>query len=389
MRKIGYVPALDGMRGVAVIAVLAYHFFKLPGGLYGVDAFFVLSGFLITTLLLEERAATGTISLNAFYRRRARRLLPAVLTLLALTLLLAADAFLLGNRATGRLLAEGAAVCLFYCANIWRMLGHSLPVQLAPLWSLAQEEQFYLVWPPLFVLFFRGRTFRLGVVLMTAAIAVIGWRFALVMRGGASGRIYFGPDTRADGLLIGSSVAAFRFAGIRLRTMARVCRGRIVVPASLLGFVALVSTVHGQSAFGEAFGFAIADGLAVALLLGSVESGGRLLSWRPIAWTGRISYGIYVWQASTVLFFGDPFARALASVVGGYGSTRCIERPFRRGSHERGGRPVALPAKGRATSKLPVLVRPRTSMSPFKSSSKPLTGGLFELLHVRVARSRP
>jgi peptidoglycan/LPS O-acetylase OafA/YrhL len=322
----------------------------------------VLSGFLITTLLLEERAATGTVSLRAFYRRRARRLFPAVLALLALTLLLGADAFLLGNRATGRLLVEGAAVCLFYCANIWRMLGHSLPVQLAPLWSLAQEEQFYLVWPPLFVLLFRGRALRLGAVLMAAAIAVIGWRFALVMRGGARAGSTSARDTRADGLLIGSSVAAFRFAGIRLRTRARAFQGRLVVLASLLGFVALVSAVHGQSAFGEGFGFAIADGLALALLLGSLEAGGQLLSWRPIAWTGRISYGIYVWQASTVLFLGDPLARVLAAVVGGYGSTRWIERPFRRGSRERGGRRFArtmTPAAG-GFGAVPTLAAGRT-----------------------------
>jgi peptidoglycan/LPS O-acetylase OafA/YrhL len=334
-RRIGHVPALDGMRGVAVLAVVAFHFFNLPGGLYGVDLFFVLSGFLITTLLLEERRATGTVSLRAFYRRRAQRLLPAVSALLTLTLLLATDAFLLGDRAMGRLLVEGAAVCLFYGANIWRMLGHSLPVQLAPLWSLAQEEQFYVVWPPLFVLLFRGRALRLGVVLLAAALAVIGWRFALVLRGGASARIYFGPDTRADGLLLGSSVAAFRFAGIRLRPTARALQGRFVVSAGLVGFVALISTVRGQSAFGEGLGFAVADGLAVVLLLGSLASGGQVLSWSPIAWIGRISYGIYVWQASTVLFFGHPLARALAAVMGGYGSTRWIERPFRRGFRER------------------------------------------------------
>ncbi|HJU37756.1 MAG TPA: acyltransferase [Gaiellaceae bacterium] len=148
-RRLGYVPALDGIRGLAILLVVAYHFLGLPGGFYGVDLFFVLSGFLITTLLLEERAATGRVSLRAFYLRRARRLLPALGAVLAFTCLLAALAFATGEHGSGRRLAEGVAVCLFYSANVFRMLGHALPLNLTPMWSLAEEEQLGAVLPRL------------------------------------------------------------------------------------------------------------------------------------------------------------------------------------------------------------------------------------------------
>ena len=161
---------------MAILLVLAYHFLGLPGGFYGVDLFFVLSGFLITNLLLDERARTGRISFTGFYARRARRLLPALLAVLGVACFMAVVPPAGSGPGFGRLLLEGVVVCLLYVANIFRMLGHLLPINLTPMWSLAEEEQFYFVWPVLFVLLSRRLSAgRLAAVLVAAAIAVTAW----------------------------------------------------------------------------------------------------------------------------------------------------------------------------------------------------------------------
>jgi peptidoglycan/LPS O-acetylase OafA/YrhL len=140
---------------MAILLVLAYHFLGLSGGFYGVDLFFVLSGFLITTLLLDERVKSGHVSFRRFYIRRARRLLPALLAVLAVACFMALVPPRGSAPGFGRFSLEGAAVCLLYAANIFRMLGHLLPINLTPMWSLAEEEQFYFIWPALFVLLSR------------------------------------------------------------------------------------------------------------------------------------------------------------------------------------------------------------------------------------------
>ena len=149
-RRLGHVPALDGLRGLAILLVIGGHYFLMPrgGGGTGVGLFFVLSGFLITTLLLEEHAATGRIRLGAFYVRRARRLLPGLALLLA--------SYLVGAIVEGRARVALRAIAAggFYTANIaqayWPHLMGREPI--GPLWSLAEEEQFYLVWPALLIL---------------------------------------------------------------------------------------------------------------------------------------------------------------------------------------------------------------------------------------------
>src|SRR5438876_1035916 len=145
MRRLGYVPALNGLRGLAIAAVCGVHFFGLAGGFLGVDVFFVLSGFLITTLLLEERDRHGAIDVVAFYRRRVRRLLPA-LAFLVLTAV--AFEFVVGG--FGRA-GETAALGLYSANFVRAFTAVNVPRPVGPLWSLAQEEQFYLVWPFLLV----------------------------------------------------------------------------------------------------------------------------------------------------------------------------------------------------------------------------------------------
>src|SRR3954469_19950995 len=221
-----HLPALDGVRGVAVAGVLAFHggVAALRGGFLGVDAFFVLSGYLITALLLGEERATGRIRLTGFWARRARRLLPALLVLLAAVL--AVSRFLLPPDELPALRGDALAA-LLYVAN-WRLLHRgggyfaetAAPSPLQHTWSLAIEEQFYLVWPLLLVALLglvRGRDPRtrravvLGTCLAGAAASVAT---TVLLRGHVDpDRLYYGTDTRAAALLVGAGLAALLSGG--------------------------------------------------------------------------------------------------------------------------------------------------------------------------------
>jgi peptidoglycan/LPS O-acetylase OafA/YrhL len=327
--KLGHVPALDGLRGVAIAAVLGFHFLHLPGGFFGVDLFFVLSGFLITTLLLEEHAVSGYISFRRFYGRRARRLLPALSVVLVLSLLLAAAMFAVGNAASSRFELEGIAACAFYVANLFPMLGHGLPQQLTPMWSLAQEEQFYFVWPALFAFCFRGRPKRLAVALLLIGVAIVVWRAVLVAHGTSPARVYYGPDAHFDGLVFGAALAAARFAGLPTE-LSRFGPAKAAGPVALIGFVASVSLFHDGTSMAYALGFPAVEAAAVALIVAAVDGAAPLLSWGPVVWLGSISYGVYVWMGMVMLFFGLGPVQMLIAVCAGWASTQWIERPFRR-----------------------------------------------------------
>ncbi|HET9492773.1 MAG TPA: acyltransferase, partial [Chloroflexia bacterium] len=220
--RLPYLPGLDGLRAVAVIAVLLYHA-GLPlfaGGFLGVEVFFVISGFLITSLLLAEWNANGRIDLPAFWLRRARRLLPAVYTLVVVVLVVAV-VFL--PEEVSMLRGDGAAAftyvtnwyLIFNERSYFEAMGR--PSMLLHLWSLAVEEQFYLVWPPVLALLlrFRRRGAILAVVLAGAAASSL--LMALLYSPEADpSRVYYGTDTRATGLLIGAALA-FVWSPWRLR----------------------------------------------------------------------------------------------------------------------------------------------------------------------------
>ena len=211
--------SLDGVRGLAIVGVVAYHLGGLPGGWLGVDVFFVLSGFLITTLLLDEHARTGQLRLVAFWGRRARRLLPAVLALLAV---LSIYTWLGGAGIVGAQLRQPAIATLFYFAN-WSQIvsGHGYfthfqaPSPLQHTWSLAIEEQYYLVWPVLLSAMlalhlrtaarWRGARWELGTAPTMAVLAVASatWMGVAAHLFGAN-RAYLGTDTRAWELLVGA-----------------------------------------------------------------------------------------------------------------------------------------------------------------------------------------
>jgi len=322
--RLGQVPALDGLRAVAILLVLGLHDFGFPpGGAVGVDLFFVLSGFLITTLLLEERLDTGAVRICAFYARRARRLLPALAVLLAV--------YLVATAASGDAHLIPVAAGAFYFGNIIEATGHSLS-GLGRLWSLAEEEQFYLVWPLLLLLCARSRRMVAWIAVLGLALAV---NRAVLLVGGATGnRIYYGPDTHADGLVIGAALAAARLRwGWRFGEWAGKLGLGALVLGAVLGWNYRWWALWGQPMFE----------IAVALLIGAAISETALsrgLGSRFLVWIGARSYSLYLWSgtvlAGTVFLFGHSYlTRAVALVatfIAASLSYRFVEQPFRRRS---------------------------------------------------------
>ena len=317
-QPLGYVRALDGIRGVAIAAVLADHFLGLPGGGYGVDLFFVLSGFLITTLLLEEHDE-GAISLRRFYTRRARRLLPAVGALL----LCVGIVFSVEPVRDIKLLLAGG----LYFSNIARVIDPAL-LQASPLghlWSLATEEQFYVLWPPVLIILLRRRA-RIVRGLLLLFVTLVGYRLLIATLGGGADRIWFAPDTHADGLVLGCLIAFLRRRGL-------------VVPP-WCGYLALgafaglcLTAAPGPS---EPYLLPAVEAAAAGAILAA--PGMRALAFAPLVWLGMISYSVYLWQQPVHALGQSPFVLPLAILLG-WLSYGFVERPFRR---RRSG--VLLPA---------------------------------------------
>ena len=345
--RLGYRPALDGLRGVFILLVLGFHL-NLPwlrGGFLGVDGFFVLSGFLITTLLLTEWRAAGALRLRAFYLRRALRLLPALYVLL---LLYAAGTalFLTGERAHNNWVGIGAA--FVYVSN-WVVAFDPQRNLLAlgmlfVTWSLAIEEQFYLIWPPLLrVLLRRQVSYRRlmgGVLLLILATA--GWRAGLFAAGAPLTRVVYGSDTRADALLMGClvSLIVLTVPPARLAAGARLRQGLLLgllVPA---GWV-LTSAVGTHPLFLWGGSTLVAAGVGLLILQLVSQPPARLtrvLAWPPLVGLGRISYGIYLWHTLPALALANnrilgpalvPVQVGVALLVG-WISYRYVEQPALR-----------------------------------------------------------
>ena len=271
--RFGYRPALDGMRALAVLAVLLFHggVSWLPGGFLGVDAFFVLSGFLITSLLLAEHTRTGDIRLGAFWIRRARRLLPALVLVVVAVVLAYRD--LLADHELS-LLRGDALAALGYLAN-WRMIYRgddyftrsSTPSPLQHAWSLGIEEQFYLLWPLIVVaLLLLTRTLsrtvparRVLLALCVAGAATSAVAAAVLYRPLDVNRAYFGTDARAQALLIGCAVAVLLSRRLPRTWLPRSALG----VAGLLVIGWLWSHADGNAAWLYRGGFAL-GGIAVA-----------------------------------------------------------------------------------------------------------------------------
>jgi len=356
-RPFGHLNALDGLRAVAVLAVMAFHagVSWLPGGFLGVDVFFVLSGFLITSLLLEELGTTGRISLGQFWARRARRLLPALLLVLAGT---AAYAALFASPESLAGIRSDAAATLGYVAN-WHFIANQAsyfartgdPSPLAHTWSLAIEEQFYLVWPVVVLLVGRGRN-ALAKVGVAAAAGMTASVVAMVLVYDPSrdpSQAYYGTDTRSQVIMVGAALAVIvarwrrRPGGVRAVPPALAAGAGLVASAGV-GF-AMYRAVGTDSWVYRGGLLAVALGVAVVIGATVVSPGGglaRALSLAPLRYVGRISYGLYLWHwplylvinhAHTGLLgarlLGVRFAATFATAVASY---HLVEMPLRRGA---------------------------------------------------------
>lgn len=304
-----HVPALDGLRGAAVGAVLIYHLGHLDGGYLGVDLFFVLSGFLITSLLLAENAGNGRVALGEFWSRRARRLMPALLVLLVGV---AAYAQWVARPVDLGAMRSDALATLAYVAN-WHFIlqGTSYwDISLAPsplqhTWSLAIEEQFYVLWPLVVVGLFswarkRERSAELTVARFAGWGALISaaWLVTLHLWGASDTRVYQGTDTRAAALLIGAALAAWH----RMRPVGESKLDRYAKPIGWVAGVVLAASwiwFSGTSPWLYRGGLAAVSLLAAIVVWAVVRGGGpaaSLLSIAPLRWLGLISYGLYLWH---------------------------------------------------------------------------------------------
>ena len=402
------VLALDGLRAFALLVIMGYHFGVgwLQGGFFSLDIFYVLSGYLITGLLLGEWARAARIKLGAFWLRRARRLLPALLVVLVVVTLVIRFAYPAGLYPNLRMADLSA---LFYFSNWWQIAASGnyfvATGAVSPLthtWSLAVEEQFYLVWPLVVVAvlhigkrFDRGIEILLGVSL--AGVIASATEMAVLYHPGANiTRLYFGTDTHAQSILVGAVLACVLTLIQRRRGlsgMAPTVRSTgakvaltIIGLAGFAGTLVLTYTLTGTDAFAYRGGFLLSALSAGAIILGAVcVSGGPIaavLSLRPLVWMGTVSYGAYLWHYPVFIELDAGrtgltglsllAVRGAATFVLAAGSYYLIERPVMEGVFWRSltaagpalaamGATVAVVVVGTttvATAAAPVAVRP-------------------------------
>ncbi|KAF6587035.1 acyltransferase family protein [Paenibacillus sp. EKM211P] len=303
-----YMPGLDGLRALAVIAVIVYHLNPdwLPGGLLGVGVFFTLSGYLITDILVSQWDTYHSFKMKDFWVRRARRLLPAMLTVVAVIVLCS----LLFDPSRLTALRGDVPAALVYMSNWW-FIFHQVsyfesfgpPSPLGHLWSLAVEEQFYILWPLLLAL---------GLKYMPKRIVLAGWVICLALisallmaviyvPGSDPSRVYYGTDTRGFALLIGAALALVWPSG-KLKEHAS-AKARLLLDG--IGAISLLLLFHWAWASNEydpslyrggLLGIAVVTAIVVAALAHPVSHLGRLLGRKPLRWIGARSYGLYLWH---------------------------------------------------------------------------------------------
>lgn len=360
----GYtLPGLDGLRALAVVLVLIYHLMPawMPTGMIGVDAFFVISGFLITSLLLKEGQNNGYLSLPRFWVRRIRRLLPAILLLVLVTV---PAALAVGGDALAGMDRQlfGALSFTSNWTNIAagnEYFTQSSPELFTHLWSLAVEEQFYLLWPVVLAIMLTllpgiRRTKWVAVGLAVASITAM---LVLILTGSSPSRVYYGTDTHAFGLMAGAALALARpwvLQGVQSsnalqRRGARRLSRHVLGPVSVLALVGLSVTPVGEDPLWlHPWGLAAASLLTLVALIAVIDDARRgsrspfvrLLEVPWVVWIGQRSYGIYLWHWPVYVLFVhaaptlDPLIRAglvlVLSVAAAAASHRWVEQPIRR-----------------------------------------------------------
>lgn len=309
------ISALDGLRGVAIAGVVAFHAGVLPGGFLGVDLFFLLSGYLITSILLREQNSTGNVALAHFWTRRARRLVPAVLVLVAAaqfwarTRALPSELSVLNGQSVAAVVYASNWFNILFDVGYWSVGTGNSPLN--HLWSLAIEEQFYIVFPLLLVLMLRFgkvrvKTFAwLSVALTVVSFSLTPIFFALF----GANRAYFGTDSRAGAILIGATLAAFAFNASRLPentnhsappgAKGALIAGMLAIPATLV-IAALWASMTTAAPSLYRGGLALHGFCSVAVIAAVLLNPNavyvRVLQYRPLVWLGERSYSLYLWH---------------------------------------------------------------------------------------------
>lgn len=357
-RKNRYIPALDGLRAFAVLAVIAYHM-NLPfarGGLLGVTVFFVLSGYLITSLLLVEWNDSGTIDLKGFWLRRVRRLFPAIVLVLAVS----AATFTLFDHELLTKLRNDLLPALLWFTNWWyvfqdvsyfQALGAPSPV--THFWSLAIEEQFYVVWPLLLLGMMKAGAKHATLRRATAVLAAASAALMAILYDPLSdpSRVYYGTDTRAFSLLVGAWLAfvwpAYELgetSGSQLNKNDLALFDGVGI-AACAALLAMVVFVDDSSPFLYRGGLLLASlvtATAIAVMVHPRSRLGKVVGARPLVWIGKRSYGMYLWHYPILLLLNprnsttDPspayLALQLAIIVAISAlSYRFVENPVRKG----------------------------------------------------------
>jgi len=336
----GYRPCLDGLRAVAVLAVMVFHagvgigaFRILPGGRGGVVVFFALSGFLITAILLKEFHNNGRISLKAFYKRRALRLIPALLFLLVVFNIYTT---FFEPKDLSRQSYWFSLAAVFYVSNWLRVIPYGHPA-LNHLWTLSIEEQFYLLWPALLIVMLKLKLTCGQIATLIGIIIIVSpfYRLFLWQKPGSLYYVYNAFDTRAETLLVGCALALVRYDKLPSRLMKVVG----MVSAAVLFVTFLIGSDRIELIFGiSVIGYATV-GIIAAALQNPASAAVKFLEWRPLVWTGKLSYSLYLWHLPVFYVVGwspmwhgkayPMFAFVLSFVFASI-SYYLIEQPFLR-----------------------------------------------------------
>jgi peptidoglycan/LPS O-acetylase OafA/YrhL len=339
--------ALDGLRTIAIIIVILYHLHvpQFEGGWIGVTVFFVLSGYLITTLLLRERRKTGTVRLGSFWWKRLLRLYPALLALVVAGLLL--WNWVGDYKGASFSAGEAAFIALTYTGNLFRSFWDTTQGVFAHTWSLSMEEQFYLVWPPVLVLLLaagrRRRTLVIGLSAVVVVASAAAWMSYRTPSGGSTPDVYFSPVLGVVPLATGCLLALL-LDDDRVRAFASGLAGHLgtwVGAAVVVGVQFWIDDDWTEHAW--TFGLLMpVTGVFAAVLIGGLVSVrtpvSAVLSWSPVAWFGRrVSYSAYLWHPLVIAllgtfaigWLGDVWLFAVAVLVA-IGAAYAVEVPVEK-----------------------------------------------------------